>query len=865
MAIQDDVTIDYANRRITYTTAFVDDRPPSIYPMNELYSWLQDTFDEPAQMNQPTPMTAQTPTQYTIGYPWFTDNETLKAFYGGSLQSSGWTKSGSDGITALRYQDSPTTAPDSGDIGETFTGGTSGATGVCLAVDTTRQIVWVRNTSAAQFQGNENVTGPASDPDFQTETTNGFQTGDSVWTCIFSTGPIRPATEVFVGQEPDQLGGTAYHDSDADSRYERRLEKLAEWWDADQDFSGTPNGIGAQAEHIDLIILTKELGVEIDGQRLVVCARQAGQTFSHFEIIGGLVPSVIPFSANAEDKNNQDGPYLIGFDNRSGTTLAVGDILENDTGTPPVGRLRAVVTAVTGGAAASGTIDFYLIGDTEADGTLIQLADDEDMAVRGSSTCTFDIDTVGQALTAQNGAVAGGVTVTFADAQVDVDEDATDEEYACTINCNNVPLADVYQRVMFLCCRGNQNGTTPGTPDTLLPSGHASLGEGSEFYRAVGDIVFDYDNRTGTPPVEGDLVKGSISGAYGVVTSITAAATGVCVLTQVKGEFEDGDQVAEIDAAGGNYVEVNGAPESIADNTAAPFGTFAGGRWFVAQGVVLDNVPAADANNWETIDLAGVTRAPPTSRAITFAGLEINDRATIMEVDTAGGIDITENQNGVGATGAAVGATQIPLDSIVALDVPPSGYIRVVDTSLASTGVQYRYEYATVIGTTVTLRTGSGLTGTCTAGGTSTVLNDTGAFTNFGTDGNCKVGHEIRNVASGGIAIVVRKIDNNSIETTVLSSGTWSDTNNWEANRIVVNLVDADTVYFPFIDGVVASGSSLSSTIKFVGVTECVARARFSSPDISSDRIEPFELKNVQVTDADLTVTAIRNEDTIAS
>ena len=66
MAIEDDVSIDYVNRVIDYTTAFVDGRPPDIYTVNELYSYLQDVFDEPEQMDDPVPMTAQTPTQYTM-------------------------------------------------------------------------------------------------------------------------------------------------------------------------------------------------------------------------------------------------------------------------------------------------------------------------------------------------------------------------------------------------------------------------------------------------------------------------------------------------------------------------------------------------------------------------------------------------------------------------------------------------------------------------------------------------------------------------------------------------------------------------------------------------------------------------------
>ena len=58
-------------------------------------------------MQYSVPMSAQTPTQYTMINGWFIDDESVKALYGGSIQTSGWTyvASPSDGITQLRWQD----------------------------------------------------------------------------------------------------------------------------------------------------------------------------------------------------------------------------------------------------------------------------------------------------------------------------------------------------------------------------------------------------------------------------------------------------------------------------------------------------------------------------------------------------------------------------------------------------------------------------------------------------------------------------------------------------------------------------------------------------------------------------------------
>lgn len=875
MAIQDDFTIDYVDRKITYTTSFVADRPPNIYTVNELYSFLQDTFDEPAQMDDPIPMSAQTPTQYTMLYPWFIDNESVKALYGGSIQSSSWTKASSEGVTALRWDSGSSDTPIAGDIGVTLTGGSSGATGVILAVDTTRSVVWVRNTSAAQFTGTggatENVTGTGVDLD--TELYNGALSGESVWSNLFSVGSLQLQTDIYVGQEDDQMGGTAFHVATADGRFARRMEKLDEWWDSDVDFfANSPNLLGG-VNHFDILTLTQEMGSSIDGARLAILARQFSKVYSQFELVGGVGNFVVPFASTGADLNSQDGPYTVPFDARANNDLEVGDVLENTTGAgsnSPEFRLRAVVTAVTGAGSATGTIEYYLIGENEplatTDRTLLQLADNDNLKVRGDDTV---LDVNGTPTQVANGPAtvdpgAGTVTITFADTQVDVDEDAVDEEYACTIDCAGNLLADVYKRVQFLTSRGNQDATVADTQDTLLPGGGASA-ESSEFYRAVGDVVATWDANAGTGLTEGQLVTGSISGAYGVVVSATTGATGTTVLTQVKGTFVNNDVVSLITDGATNTVTLDAGPTSITDNTAAPFGSFAGGRWFLAQGVIITNVPVADANNWQSVDLTGTVKLPPTVRTITFAGLTANDRAALFEVDTSGGIDITKDQNGVLGV-EAVGSTALQLDASIALDVPSSGWVRVVDTSSTS-GAEYRFEYASFSTDTVTLVTGAGLSGTATSLGSSTVLNDTGAFATYGTTGQVKTGMEIINDTDGSIAVVLRKIDNNSIETTVLTGGsdqTWASSDTWTANAVVVALAAADTVYFPFIDDE-ATASTISSLIKYVEDTDLVARARFSDPDVGGTRILPFEQKSITLTDANLTVTAIRTTDTIAS
>ena len=86
-----DFTVNYqsdnSQKRIEWTGSATGTRTVA-----QLYSALQDLFDESAQMDEGVPMAAQTPTEYTIGIidagdtdPWFIDDTTITHLTGGAL------------------------------------------------------------------------------------------------------------------------------------------------------------------------------------------------------------------------------------------------------------------------------------------------------------------------------------------------------------------------------------------------------------------------------------------------------------------------------------------------------------------------------------------------------------------------------------------------------------------------------------------------------------------------------------------------------------------------------------------------------------------------------------------------------------
>ena len=93
-----DVTIAYFDenrqKRIYWTGA-----ASTTYTANQLYSALMDHFDEPLRMDNPSPMSAQTPVEYTTGIidtgdndPWYLSYDLMEHITGGAIRTNLWTR-----------------------------------------------------------------------------------------------------------------------------------------------------------------------------------------------------------------------------------------------------------------------------------------------------------------------------------------------------------------------------------------------------------------------------------------------------------------------------------------------------------------------------------------------------------------------------------------------------------------------------------------------------------------------------------------------------------------------------------------------------------------------------------------------------
>lgn len=154
-----DFTVFYAadngQKRIEWTGSATGTRT-----LNELYSALQSLFDDPSQMDDLVPMSADTPDIYRMINQWFIDDTTVEHLTGGALFSADWVDGTDEHVLVIGY--ALTTEFDAADIGRTIRGATTGDTGTLLDFNTTRNLVWIRPDDPAVTTGDEFDNGTES-------------------------------------------------------------------------------------------------------------------------------------------------------------------------------------------------------------------------------------------------------------------------------------------------------------------------------------------------------------------------------------------------------------------------------------------------------------------------------------------------------------------------------------------------------------------------------------------------------------------------------------------------------------------------------------------------------------------------------
>jgi len=303
MAIATDILFDYVNKRIYMDHAYVE-ATDTEYTSQELYTHVQNYFDELAQMDDTMPMSAQTPNAFTMINGWFIDDETIKWFKGGAIETFGWAHpTNPTGIRLLKLD--ATAGLTAADIGKAVAGVTTGDTGKLLAYDETRDMLWIRCDATDDLFDNAsediNVDSVLCGAKTAVSTT-----GENLYVNLYTLGTLTSASDTIYIIQNDV--------------------KIPAWW-------------GTGIDKCDVLIKVKELGVTIDSGNVIVFCRyypSAGNAalFDHFPITLTAGRQAVPL-ATAIDANNTSsqatvsaygityataGPYSRNLNNGYGAT-----------------------------------------------------------------------------------------------------------------------------------------------------------------------------------------------------------------------------------------------------------------------------------------------------------------------------------------------------------------------------------------------------------------------------------------------------------------------------------------------------------------------------------------------------------------
>jgi len=258
MAIADDVAIDTINKVVRR------DPSPSttVYSVNALYSYLMDYFDELTLMDDEVPMSAQTPTSYTMINGWYIQEALTQFLDGGAIQTSGYGNE----IHALTLDGSYVSAITS-DLGKQVEDDAT-PVGALLDYDNTAQKWWVRIGSATVIADDSVMTidssgtgaGDASGPS---------ATGESVFANPYTLGALEGTPSIYIYQNG---------------------APITSWW---------VDG------HFDILIKVAEADSDIDSKAITVTARNWTDLYSTFEItLTTAGQNAVPLGTS-DDLNNQ--------------------------------------------------------------------------------------------------------------------------------------------------------------------------------------------------------------------------------------------------------------------------------------------------------------------------------------------------------------------------------------------------------------------------------------------------------------------------------------------------------------------------------------------------------------------------------
>lgn len=359
-----------------------------------------------------------------------------------------------------------------------------------------------------------------------------------------------------------------------------------------------------------------------------------------------------------------------------GNSLAV--TITSGTGAGTTASSSAIVTGeekfsnlFTIGSIQSGYM-YYLQGSTVTDGTSWYGEGNSDG--NGSTVSDLHLDILVKIQEAGTLISSGSVTV-FNRAN----RTATGGSTGNTYDWTTVDLTGLGRNTVALATKVDTNDTyTDSAIEAYVDSGMGGTGATSQITIAFGTYTADI-NSDGTSEdytVQIDCDNQPLSIVYPALKFITKKGA----TTSLNGSAAQVYRFAD-----SGYTPVKDAP----------FGTYAGGKFFGAQGVYLTNVATADASNYELVDANGDRVVPPTFVNVAVTGLVSGDRVLVARI-SGGAIDKAQFTL---STGNDSGDGTLVVQGTIPADTPSTGYVRVLHGSSAT---EQRYAYTSYVAATGT-------------------------------------------------------------------------------------------------------------------------------------------------------------------
>ena len=747
MGVGTDFAIDYTNRRIYHSTG------ATVYTVNALYSWLADTFDEQGAMDDFTPMSAQTPTEYTMTNEWFIDDVSTNFLKTGAIKTDGYLNK----IQVVPHQSSGYTSCVASDIGKMVTDDNAN-TGNLLDYNNTTRKWWVRwatqivsasicriddaisaaksfNANTATFTDettdiNNATINDVALPPIQatilgdciyvgedakfgrwrlkydtagvyvgtvvweywngawvtlsvTDPTSGFTAaastynitwtapGDWVTTAIDGVTKywIRARCSAITSVTTAPLGsqgweGTGVGTASANSASGEDLfaniytlgtivtgakvyvfqagEKLSpDWWGTD---------------HVDLLIKVMEAGVEIALAVITVYIRDYTDLYDHYEIdltAGGR--NAVPL-ATSDDLDNATAiatvanyiaiekmhfvNWSLAHTKTSGNDPTVGRLMYTDVASPNNGSGYILVAGAT-----------CSLGDKKY--TFSITAD----KLKIASVLKFKNRVISpQRWFTEGDTVIGG---TSAAEGVVIREEQTEDATKGVVHLKMTSGT-------FLDGENLNVSATKIAEADGTQADHTYLGTAS----SAGSVLLTIDKDTGIGGAQPynvivDLNGDTVAKMYEYTKALTRR-------TQTKFDMfpvYDGSNISILDGE-----EYQAARSTYAQKKAGPLGTFAGGKFFGARGVWIEDMHADDVKKYSLIDANGVVRDPPDLQNFAVSALVVGDRVLIC-LTTGDNYTIDKSQYSM--TAQAGGVAYVCVQEVIPDDTPASETVRV--------------------------------------------------------------------------------------------------------------------------------------------------------------------------------------------